>query len=641
MAIAIVGTPTTGGSAATGGASSFTLAKPTGLATNDFVLIWVTSGTGNTFTVPLFTPVTRVSGTASQQLFYRAIDGTESWPLTVTLPSSGITVGVCIAYRGVNLLTPFDPAPTLSGKTTAATTSLQPLAVTTTVNGDQLVWFGMTRSTATNIAPQTVTQPAGLTIQGSQANTTSTTHFNVGVLVADIVQVTAGATTPTGSVASATINGAMTVPLLAATAGHNYQMAGASATTTPSTSRALATLPSAVVTTSASLLRSVVRAVATTVTTSASSSTARSLLKTLSATVSTSSSVLRSAGRSVSATVTTSVSRLRALAKSISATVTTAASSLQSNSHFYTATAAVSTSASSLRSVVKKLAANVSTTPAISRSIARSVTASVSTLPSNLKALARKVSATVTTSASSAQSKSIFYTATATVSTSVSYVRSLVRSLVATVQGKGLAPKRGVSKTFSTAVSTAASKLSLRTLVRTFSATVSTSASVITRFLRLPRDIIATIGQPVARWITRAPLARWLVRKPKARWTVGRSTNKGLVMQEISSISPFEYARAPVNINFNPTADTLQVALVPVGAKPAVGDWKPAVWETISLLTNVSVFGVTTGPGDFYANCAVGSGGVITLGVGTYDMYVQITDSPETIVKRAGQVLIS
>lgn len=102
-------------------------------------------------------------------------------------------------------------------------------------------------------------------------------------------------------------------------------------------------------------------------------------------------------------------------------------------------------------------------------------------------------------------------------------------------------------------------------------------------------------------------------------------------MLEIAATS-VEYVKVPVSVTesgaaVDPTADTVQMAFT-TGSGPESGDWKTASWETDA----------TTTPDTYYARCLVGS--AVTLAAGTYTVWVKVTDSPETPVKRAGLVRV-
>ena len=93
--------------------------------------------------------------------------------------------------------------------------------------------------------------------------------------------------------------------------------------------------------------------------------------------------------------------------------------------------------------------------------------------------------------------------------------------------------------------------------------------------------------------------------------------------------SSVEYVRVPVSATasgsaVDPTADTVVMAFMATASEPGASDWKTASWETDA----------TTTPDTYYARCLVGS--AVTLTAGTYTVWVKVTDSPETPVKRAG-----
>lgn len=96
---------------------------------------------------------------------------------------------------------------------------------------------------------------------------------------------------------------------------------------------------------------------------------------------------------------------------------------------------------------------------------------------------------------------------------------------------------------------------------------------------------------------------------------------------EISSQSR-QYVKVPVAAKLagaavNPTGDTVQMAFPFTGADPAT--WYAAAWETDS----------TSSPATYLARTTVGPGGTAVLAVGTYDVWVKVTDSPEVPVMRS------
>lgn len=114
------------------------------------------------------------------------------------------------------------------------------------------------------------------------------------------------------------------------------------------------------------------------------------------------------------------------------------------------------------------------------------------------------------------------------------------------------------------------------------------------------------------------------------RWDVGVST---IGINHLST----EYVLVPVTATksgapFNPTSDTVKFAFMPTPTQvPQVSDWVSGSWDTNS--TNV-IYPYST-------KCLVGPGGTITLGIGTYTIYIQITDNPEIPVLIAGQLQVS
>ena len=99
----------------------------------------------------------------------------------------------------------------------------------------------------------------------------------------------------------------------------------------------------------------------------------------------------------------------------------------------------------------------------------------------------------------------------------------------------------------------------------------------------------------------------------------------------ISHLS-LQYVGVPVNattlsgVSKNPTADPVSMAFMPQATQaPQLTDWQSAIWATRSNdILN-----------PYAAACLVGPGGTIQLGIGTYVIYVKITDSPEILVLQA------
>lgn len=97
----------------------------------------------------------------------------------------------------------------------------------------------------------------------------------------------------------------------------------------------------------------------------------------------------------------------------------------------------------------------------------------------------------------------------------------------------------------------------------------------------------------------------------------------------ISSLDT-EYLRVRVSaeeagVAVNPTGDTVEMAFPATGIAPVSGDWKSASWETDGAA--------------HYARCLVGPTAVV-LAAGLYDVWVRVTDSPEIVVRKTGQLKI-
>lgn len=104
----------------------------------------------------------------------------------------------------------------------------------------------------------------------------------------------------------------------------------------------------------------------------------------------------------------------------------------------------------------------------------------------------------------------------------------------------------------------------------------------------------------------------------------------------ISQLST-QYVIIPVSAvkagaSYNPTSDTVQFAFMPTPTQvPQSGNWVNGIWETAA--SNVLY--------PYQAQCLVGPSGTVSLGVGTYVIYVKITDSPEVPVLICGQLQVS
>jgi hypothetical protein len=105
----------------------------------------------------------------------------------------------------------------------------------------------------------------------------------------------------------------------------------------------------------------------------------------------------------------------------------------------------------------------------------------------------------------------------------------------------------------------------------------------------------------------------------------------------ISALS-LQYVGVPVTaatINgapYNPVGGTVQMAFMPQATQvPGNSDWQSATWgtDTADLIY------------PYTAYCLIGPGGTITLGLGTYVIYVRVTGSPEIPVLVAGLLQVT
>jgi hypothetical protein len=125
-------------------------------------------------------------------------------------------------------------------------------------------------------------------------------------------------------------------------------------------------------------------------------------------------------------------------------------------------------------------------------------------------------------------------------------------------------------------------------------------------------------------------MVEWETYVPDTRWNVGFET---LTLSHLST----EYVLVPLQVTkagvpYNPTSDTLQFAFMPNSVQvPVTADWVAGAWESVP--TNIIY--------PYNAKCLVGPTGTTVLTLGTYVMYLKITDSPEVPVLIGGQLVIS
>lgn len=83
---------------------------------------------------------------------------------------------------------------------------------------------------------------------------------------------------------------------------------------------------------------------------------------------------------------------------------------------------------------------------------------------------------------------------------------------------------------------------------------------------------------------------------------------------------------------YNPTGDAVQFAFMPTATQvPGNPDWVSGSWDTVT--SNLLY--------PYSAKCLVGPAGLINPGIGTYVIYIRITDNPEVPVLIAGQLQIT
>ena len=212
-----------------------TVTVPSGSAAGDLLILYAARGTAaTTWTAPGFTAVPAATGTnGACQVLWRLLDGSASDPqgtFTITCSQSALFAGVCLRVQ--RAAPGFDPAPT-SGQVNVSGTSLPAPGITTTVNGDLLIWCG--GIDASNVIAPTLVLPAGYTDCGAgQSNTTAAAGTNMGVVAGTVVQGSAGATgTVTGTSPAAHVNMAVLlgVAFTPLTLGGAAAIAGAAAVT--------------------------------------------------------------------------------------------------------------------------------------------------------------------------------------------------------------------------------------------------------------------------------------------------------------------------------------------------------------------------------------------------------------------------
>lgn len=131
-------------------------------------------------------------------------------------------------------------------------------------------------------------------------------------------------------------------------------------------------------------------------------------------------------------------------------------------------------------------------------------------------------------------------------------------------------------------------------------------------------------------WQTGSAVIQWDTDIVWTEWNMGFST---MGMSHLAT----EYVLIPVvatksGLPYNPVADAVQFAFMPTPTQvPQVSDWVTGSWDTNT--TNVLY--------PYSAKCLVGPAGTVALGIGSYIIYIKITDSPEIPVLVGGQLQVS
>ena len=125
-------------------------------------------------------------------------------------------------------------------------------------------------------------------------------------------------------------------------------------------------------------------------------------------------------------------------------------------------------------------------------------------------------------------------------------------------------------------------------------------------------------------------MTEWELGIPEIGWTVGFET---ITISHLST----PYVKVPVAARkngapYNPTSDSVQFAFMPTAVQvPVTADWVSGSWENVP--TNIIY--------PYNAQCLVGPSGSTVLTLGTYVMYLKVTDNPEIPVFTAGQLTIT
>jgi hypothetical protein len=133
-----------------------------------------------------------------------------------------------------------------------------------------------------------------------------------------------------------------------------------------------------------------------------------------------------------------------------------------------------------------------------------------------------------------------------------------------------------------------------------------------------------------ARLLLTAPAPSFNLGVPGTEWSVSISTIG--ISQLSTQYVLIPVAAAKAGVPYNPTTHPVQFAFMPTVTKvPGSSDWVAGSWEAnpASLIY------------PYTAKCLVGPAGTVNPGIGTYIMYVKITENPDIPVLIAGQLQIS
>ncbi|UTI65617.1 hypothetical protein NBH00_05250 [Paraconexibacter antarcticus] len=307
-------------SSAAAQAASVTVNKPTGVVTDDIMVLFTATTANAAFTTPtgwtvLTSSVIVQDGAATLMTvaaYYRFAGASEPTTFTVTNASSGGISAAISAWSGVSKTNPIDAS--ARAATANNTTSIATPTVTTTKAGSGVVIAAVT---AVNLASApAVTYPTGTTKDSEALGTTAlANNSGSGVGQENALIATAGTTTTSRTLTTASNAGwsAWTVALQQANATYNQAGAAAATFTAARGSQQISKLRAAAVTFAVVLARSLLanRSLAAPVTFATTATRAGTLRRSLTTAVTPTAVVSRSvsAARAFTASMTTGVAR--------------------------------------------------------------------------------------------------------------------------------------------------------------------------------------------------------------------------------------------------------------------------------------------------------------------------------------------